>query len=404
MDIHESIKSPSSAMPNPESELISAETIAKLRESLKTKSRDQLLFDLLTQTGIKLKDALSLKVKDLTELEVGGRIPFPGPSYKKPTANIVTKSIKRTLMRYLHESPLEAEDYLFKSRKGSGPLSMTSASHLIRKWFKEADVTGPTGVKILHAFAGVASAGKAAQRQRGIINNIQEDSIRFLKPVESATLQDTVYQQLFQAIVSGRIPPGSRLVISKIAKQMKVSPMPVREALQRLQATGYLSPLKKRGNIVNRLSTENLREITNIRLVLEPMAAKQAAMLRSQGILTLLAQLHKEYCQAIKRRDSDRFLYLNKEFHYTIYREARMPILFQIIELLWARASPYIYILMRKSAPADLEWSLQTHEDIMEALRLRDLSRMEQVLKYDLSKAAQDVLSMLEHMRMEPPI
>jgi len=40
----------------------------------------------------------------------------------------------------------------------------------------------------------------------------------------------------------------------------------------------------------------------------------------------------------------------------------------------------------------------------MEALRLRDLSRMEKVLKYDLSKAAQDVLSMLEHMRMEPPI
>jgi len=76
-----------------------------------------------------------------------------------------------------------------------------------------------------------------------------------------------------------------------------------------------------------------------------------------------------------------------------------MPILFQIIEILWARASPYIYILMRESAPTDLEWSIQTHADIIEALRLRDPDRMEKVLKFDLSKAAQDVISMIEQLR-----
>ena len=399
MGIRKSREVLSSASPSFDDTVISAETIAELRETLKTKPRDLLLFDLLTQTGIKVKDALCLKAKDLSGLVVGDNISYLCPRTKDSAIAVVTKRVRKTLTRYLQDSHLKAEDYLFKSRKGSGPLSLTSASHLIRKWFKEAGVTGHTGVKSLHTYCEGSFRANAAEHQKRVLDNTHHDSIRFLTPVESATLQDTVYQQLFQAIVSGRIPPGSRLVIGKIAKQMKVSPMPVREALQRLQATGYLSPLKKRGNIVNRLSTENMREITNIRLILEPMAARQAAISRSPEVLTLLEDLHKEYTRAIKKRDSDRFLLLNKDFHYTIYRESGMPILFQIIEILWARASPYIYILMRESLSTDLQWSLYTHAEMIDALRRRDPDRIEKVLKFDLSKAAQDVISMIEHLR-----
>ena len=221
MGIRKSREVLSSASPSFDDTVISTETIAELREILKTKPRDLLLFDLLTQTGIKVKDALCLKAKDLSGMVVGDNISYLCPRTKDSAIAVVTKRVRKTLTRYLQESHLKAEDYLFKSRKGSGPLSLTSASHLIRKWFKEAGVTGHTGVKCLHNYCEWSFRANAAEHQKRVFDNTHHDSIRFLTPVETATLQDTVYQQLFQAIVSGRIPPGSRLVIGKIAKQMK---------------------------------------------------------------------------------------------------------------------------------------------------------------------------------------
>jgi DNA-binding GntR family transcriptional regulator len=375
--------------------IYSIDRISRLRDSLRSNPRDLLLFDFLTETGAKLKDILQLKVKDIVGLTVGDRIPVSSAGIKYATVPVFTRRSCDTLEWYLNITHSDLEDYLFRSRKGTSPISLTSASHLIQKWIRDAGITGHSGSKSLRN-----SLERPIQPQAltASVSYDGDQATKFLKPIESATLQESVYQQLFQAIVSGRIPPGERLMIGEIANQLQVSPMPVREALHRLQATGFLSPLKKRGNVVNQLSTENIKELTQIRLILEPMAAEQAALLRREETLLRLNDLHEEYIDAIKLRDSDRFLQINKEFHHTIYRESGMPILFQVIELLWARASPYIYILMRESVPTDLEWSIDTHSGIIDAMRQRDSRLMADFIRTDLSKAAQALFGMLEQL------
>ena len=84
-------------------------------------------------------------------------------------------------------------------------------------------------------------------------NHYQEGSERILKPFEVPTLAGMIYNQLLQAIVSAQIRPGERLVTDRIAKQMNVSPIPVREALSRLKEAGFISYQKNKGAVVNEL-------------------------------------------------------------------------------------------------------------------------------------------------------
>ena len=126
-----------------------AEDISKVRSILILEPRNLLLFDILTQTGAKLKDALKLKVGDLAGLEIGTRLPTLFDGANKPT---LTKQIVETFTLYLEESQLLPKDFLFKSRKASIPLSLTSGSHLIRKWFRDAGVTGIEGARSLQKY------------------------------------------------------------------------------------------------------------------------------------------------------------------------------------------------------------------------------------------------------------
>lgn len=378
-------------------ESLKVEDIAKVRLSLLSNPRDLLLFDLLTQTGAKLKDALKLKVKDLSGLDIGARLPILIAGATKP---ILTKKLAETFTSYREKKRLQPEDYLFKSRKSSLPLSLTSASHLIRKWFRNADATSLRGAISLRTYYI-----NFLKLQRGtplgdesIKITSSDSSSLILKPVEVSTLHETVYQQLFRAILLGHIAPGTRIVAGKIAKQMKVSPMPVREALHRLQATGFLSRSKQRACIVNKLSSDNLREIIRIRLVLEPLAARYAALYRQNETIDILRKIHGDYTRAIKNRDSDKFLELNRKFHNTIYREAKMPILFELLETLWGRASPYQYILWRAGARTDVEWSIKTHSDIIDALYHKDADRVEAAVRSDLSTANDNLMKMLDHL------
>ena len=389
-----------SGLEHASAEIPGKDEMDKIRAMLMSKPRDLLLFELLTQTGAKLKGTLSLKVKHILGLPAGTRLSLANDSPHLSNANIVTPSVIETLTQYLEATPLDSEDYLFKSRKGSLPLGMSSASHLIRKWFREAGIEGFTGARTLHKYWAANYKDRSVgvdKTDKDLIHPLH-DSARILKPIETSTLQETVYQQLFDAIVSGRIRPGTRIVIGDIAKQMKVSPMPVREALHRLQATGFLSRSKKRANIVNKLSIDNLEEITSIRLILEPLAAKYAALNMRQETIILLNKIHQDYIDAIKKWDSDRFLQKNREFHHTIYRTSMMPMLCEIIGILWARVSPYIHILMREAAPTNLEWSIKTHEDLINALRNKDVDEIAKVLELDLSRAAKDMISMLDEL------
>jgi len=83
-----------------------------------------------------------------------------------------------------------------------------------------------------------------------------------------------VYRVLKSRIIKGSFEPGGKLFEGKIAKQLGVSRTPVREAMQKLVAEGFVKTIPNQAIIVNDISIKDLREVLQIRGVLEGLAAR----------------------------------------------------------------------------------------------------------------------------------
>jgi DNA-binding GntR family transcriptional regulator len=372
-------------------------TIDRLRTLLSNRPRDLLLFEMAIRTGMGMKELLQLKVEQLTQLKIDDPLPARSSRATPKAKPLMGRRLWDVFQRYMEKTNPSPGDYVFSSRKGFRPLSLTSASHLVKSWFVSAGVNGLPGAKSLQKTWEIFFK----ERGRKDLKPEEENEVALaLRPLKTLTVQEQVYQELFRAIVSGRIHPGERLVTGNIAKRMQVSQMPVREALHRLGAAGFLSAQRSRGMVVNELSNENLGEITRIRLILEPMAAKHAALLRSTESLRRLATLQAEFVQAHKKHEVDRFLSLNRKFHRTIYQEANMPILLQIIDGLWARVSPYLHILMREGQSKVSKYTISTHQGMLEGMISRNAQQVVTCLKTDLTNAARALMDMFNRLRV----
>ncbi len=366
----------------------SLDEIAKVRDFLALRPRDLLLFDMATQTGLKMKDILLLKVYQVHALGIGDCIVFQNSKGRRVTSDKITETLFQTIKYFLSERNPKADEFLFKSRKGDYPLRLSTVTNLIKGWFDTLELKGLTGARSLHKTWQVHYRISASQKPD---NKPFTPAGKVLNPVKSKTLQEVVYKELFQAIISGKLSPGQRLTIESIADQIKVSPMPVRDALGRLEEAGFLTFQKKRGVVINELSLENLEEILRVRLVLECMAAEKAAIVCSEETISRLTDLHHQYIESAVRGEIDDNLRLNKEFHHVIYSEAQMPILQQLIDILWHKISPYLHILLRKVEGYDITCDIKYHEGVLDGLKNSNAQEVCHWLRVDLEEAARVV-------------
>jgi DNA-binding GntR family transcriptional regulator len=110
-----------------------------------------------------------------------------------------------------------------------------------------------------------------------------------------AQLERRVYERLRDEIVSGELQPGAQLVEARIAEELGVSKTPVREALIRLQRDGLVAIEPYRGARVTQPSPEDVREILELRLLLECRIARDLAERRPPEVLRAL-QLSVDKC------------------------------------------------------------------------------------------------------------
>jgi len=97
-------------------------------------------------------------------------------------------------------------------------------------------------------------------------------------------LADEVYRALQQSILDGTVPPDARINAGELARRFDVSPTPVREALARLESDGLVEKLPLRGyRTTDLLDTQQLGELFELRLLLEPETAARAAERRGPG-------------------------------------------------------------------------------------------------------------------------
>ncbi len=193
------------------------------------------------------------------------------------------------------------------------------------------------------------------------------------------TAHEYVREVLRRAILSGDIPGGSRLVQAELATTLEVSTTPVREALRDLASEGLIQFDPHRGAVVSELSGEELREIYEIRRLLEPLAMRQAVPNLSEAVLSRLRDLHQ---QMEREPHSAQWVDENRAFHMAVYEEAATPRLAAIIRGLQDASVMYIGASIKDVAGLR-DNANRDHAAILEALENHDVeAAVEAVLEH----------------------
>jgi DNA-binding GntR family transcriptional regulator len=149
--------------------------------------------------------------------------------------------------------------------------------------------------------------------------------------------------------MSGVLEPGQKVTLARIASELGVSMMPVREALRRLAAERALTMRPNRSVTVPRLSRAEILSIRGIRQMLEGHAAATAAALITEDEIRRLGELQAELAAARGRGDANRVLAANEEFHFLVYRAACVPVLVDLISTLWLHSAPTLSLFFHTS-------------------------------------------------------
>ena len=186
-------------------------------------------------------------------------------------------------------------------------------------------------------------------------------------------MSDRLREAIEEEITTGRLPPGSRLDESELAKRFNVSRTPVRESLNLLLGEGLIENRPGRGVLVTRVTPQRLVEMFEVMAELEVMCARLAARRMSEEELGAIEAAHAACQGAVAARDADAYFYANERFHYAIYTASHNSFLFEEASALQRKLRPYRRLQLR--VRNRIQRSFDEHQAIVDALRDGDAER-----------------------------
>jgi DNA-binding GntR family transcriptional regulator len=156
----------------------------------------------------------------------------------------------------------------------------------------------------------------------------------------SVTKSDAAYARVRELILTGELEPGSVLNQATLARDIGVSTTPLREALRRLKEQGLVELDAHRDARVARLDAEEARDLLEVRLSLDPVAASLAAQRRtSQDVTEMRAALTG--LESLPADPTPGQLIAHRRFHAAIYRASHNALLVNMLDGLWDAADRY---------------------------------------------------------------
>lgn len=206
-----------------------------------------------------------------------------------------------------------------------------------------------------------------------------------------ASLGEFAYEQLRGEIRNGGLSPGSHLREQDVAKRLEISRTPVREALRRLEADGFLTFEPHRGMVVVQLDHQSIMELYAMREVLEGTAAALAARHASDAEIAILQDMIEN--EASFANDPDALARHNANFHQILFRAAHNRYLLKSSNVL--RDSMALMRGTTMTIPGRAESARAEHATLANALRSRDPAAAEQAARTHIQNAQAARLKLL---------
>jgi DNA-binding GntR family transcriptional regulator len=207
------------------------------------------------------------------------------------------------------------------------------------------------------------------------------------------SLATSAYNRLREAIVRGDLRPNSRLVETELAGWLKVSRTPLREALAHLASDGLVES-RRRGWVVREHTAGEVSEIHEVRAALEGMAALLACERATDAQIQEIVDFHHEQNRSkLEMPASDYLVEYNDAFHEAVVVASGNERLRQFIRR--NREFFFTYRIAKLYTDQEARASLKGHDDVVDALQVRDGERAERAMRQHILEARDVIIEKL---------
>ena len=203
-------------------------------------------------------------------------------------------------------------------------------------------------------------------------------TVMMIRPLQRPVpLRQSVYDALIDLIVGGDLPPGQHMVETDLARQLGVSRQPIREALHRMEAEGWVDLRPSQGAFVHVPTDSEVDELLDVRALLEAETARLAARGATGAQAARLRDICREGEAAADAGDFNAAVTANNVCHAEIAAIGGNAVLAELADIVGRRVQWYYRLV----APSRGQGSWAEHAELIEAIESHDAERAESLAR-----------------------
>lgn len=209
-------------------------------------------------------------------------------------------------------------------------------------------------------------------------------------------LVEQVYEAILEEISSGKMGPGTRVIQEQLAKELGVSRQPVQQALLLLRNQGVLQDAPGRGLQVAPLDLDYVRNMYDMRAVIEGLACRRAAELNARAAKAKGPALIRAGRKSLESGSVSGMIAADMAFHQLIYALSENPLIGPTMESHWTNAQRVMgEVLIRDDQPRNI-WT--QHEAMLDAIAEGDAKKAEELGRAHITEAADFMIGRLREI------
>ncbi|MEA2108702.1 MAG: GntR family transcriptional regulator [Pseudomonadota bacterium] len=215
----------------------------------------------------------------------------------------------------------------------------------------------------------------------------------------SRSKKDIIHSTLKRQILNLKIKPNQVLKEEEIAQAHGVSRTPAREALQLLEQEGFLEQKRKIGYLVRALTREDLKEIIEVRSILEGYAARLATTRKDSRTIEQLKEINEKAVHLLDVWELEKFFRNSSDFHDVLYRGSGNQRLCGIIESLRDNFLRYRRMLLR--IPSMPQIQIEDHTQMLTMMEKGREDAVERLVRKHIRRGGKALLEYLDRDHIE---
>jgi len=211
---------------------------------------------------------------------------------------------------------------------------------------------------------------------------------------EFLPLRDVVFKTLRQAILTGELKPGERLMEIHLANRLGVSRTPIREAIRKLELEGLVTMIPRRGAEVAQITVKNLKDVLEVRKALDALAIELACERITDEELVALEEACIKFEEATLTKDARLIAKEDVELHHIIVKASRNDKLDQMVNNLAEQM--YRYRFEHVKDASQHQRLIEEHKIILESLRSKNNNRASEAVKIHIDNQEKAIMIQIQ--------